>query len=144
MYRHRQNEIEVFLAHPGGPLWSKKDLGAWTIPKGIYEKDEAPIDAARREFTEETGFEASGPLEPLGQVRQKNGKLVTAWAFEGDCDPTALRSNTFTMEWPPRSGQLGEFPEVDRGGWFSIEAAHGKINPGQRPLLDRLETMLRK
>ncbi len=139
MYRHVDNQLEVFLAHPGGPLWSKKDLGAWTIPKGEYNDDEDPLDAAIREFHEETSFTSSGPMLPLGQVKQKNGKLVTAWAFEGDCDPSALRSNNFTMEWPPRSGRRHEFPEVDRGAWFSLDEARQKINPGQVPLLDRLQ-----
>ena len=141
MYRITRDQIEVFLVHPGGPLWSKKDSGAWTIPKGEYGEDEEPLDAAVREFNEETGFSSSGPMHPLGQVRQKNGKLVTAWAFAGDCDPSALRSNTFTLEWPPRSGRRQEFPEVDRGAWFSLDAARQKINPGQRPLLDRLSQM---
>lgn len=139
MYRHANDKLEVFLVHPGGPLWSRKDFGAWTVPKGEYEEGEEPLEAAIREFEEETGFTSSGPMHALGQVRQKNGKLVTAWAFEGDCNPSELRSNVFTMEWPPRSGRRQEFPEVDRGAWCSLEEARQKINPGQIPLLERLE-----
>lgn len=136
MYRRREGSIEVFLAHPGGPFWAKKDL--WTIPKGEYEDGEDPLDAARREFHEETGFEPSGPYLPLGEIRQASGKLVLGWAFEGDCDPGALRSNTCWIEWPPRSGRQIEIPEVDRGAWFDIEKARARIFQGQEAFLDRL------
>ncbi len=142
MYRRRGGRIEVFLVHPGGPLWAKKDEGAWSVPKGLYEEGEYPVEAARREFTEETGFPVAGELLPLGTVRMKSGKTVAAWAFEGDADPAALRSNTFKMEWPPRSGKLKEFPEVDRGAWFPLDVAREKIVQAQRPLLDRLEEAL--
>ena len=128
--------------HPGGPLWSKKDLGAWSIPKGEYPPGEDPLAAARREFTEETGLEAHGGFLALGEIRQPGGKTVLAWAVEGDCDPAPVRSTTFSMEWPPRSGALREFPEVDRAEWFSIAAATEKISKGQAPLLDRLRRVL--
>jgi predicted NUDIX family NTP pyrophosphohydrolase len=138
MYRRRDGQLEVFLVHPGGPFWAKKDLGAWTIPKGEYLGDEDPLQAARREFQEETGFTAEGSFIALGDLKQPSGKILTAWALEGDCDPGQLRSNTFLMEWPPRSGRQAEFPEIDRGAWFAIEGAREKLLPGQRPLLDRL------
>ncbi len=136
MYRRRNGALEVFLAHPGGPFWAKKD--SWTIPKGEYENGEEALDAARREFQEETGFIARPPFLPLGEIRQSSGKIVTAWAFEGDCDPAALKSNTCIIEWPPRSGRQMEIPEVDRGAWFSIDDARRKIFKGQELLLDRL------
>ncbi len=142
MYRRRGGRLEVFLVHPGGPLWAKKDEGAWSVPKGLYEEGEDPLEAARREFTEETGFPVTGELLPLGMVKMKSGKTVAAWAFEGDADPAALESNTFEMEWPPRSGRIQKFPEVDRGAWFPLEEARVKIVKGQRPLLDRLEEAL--
>lgn len=138
MYRRSKHQLEVFLIHPGGPYWFKKDLGVWSIPKGEYTEEEPAIDAAQREFKEETGFQPKAPFLELGDVRQPGGKLVTAWAFEGDCDPKDLRSNTFTLEWPPRSGKQVEFPEVDRGAWYSTEAARERINRGQVPFLDRL------
>jgi predicted NUDIX family NTP pyrophosphohydrolase len=138
MYRRRNNQLEVFLIHPGGPFWAKKDLGAWSIPKGEYTEEEQPMEAAKREFVEETGFQSNGSFIELGDIRQPGGKLVTAWAFEGDCDPKDLRSNTFTMEWPPRSGRQREFPEVDQGAWYSIESAREYLNKGQLPFLDRL------
>jgi predicted NUDIX family NTP pyrophosphohydrolase len=138
MYRLRNSELEVFLVHPGGPFWSKKDLGAWSIPKGEYLEGEAPLEVARREFEEETGFVPEGDFIALGDAKQSGGKIVTAWALEGDCDPLQLKSNTFMMEWPPRSGLQIEFPEVDRGGWYSIEAARERLLPGQRAFLDRL------
>jgi predicted NUDIX family NTP pyrophosphohydrolase len=138
MYRKRSHGLEVFLIHPGGPFWTKKHLGAWTIPKGEYTEEEEAIDAAKREFQEETGFAVEGELIALGDVKQLGGKKITAWAFEGDCDPDRLRSNTFTMEWPPRSGRQMEFPEVDRGGWYSIEAARKVLNAGQHAFLDRV------
>ncbi|WP_035347272.1 NUDIX domain-containing protein [Edaphobacter aggregans] len=138
MYRHRNAALEVFLVHPGGPFWAKKDLGAWTIPKGEYTAGEPPLDAARREFTEETGFPAQGNFLELGTIKQAGGKLVSVWAFEGDCDPTALVSGTFQMEWPPRSGRRAEFPEVDRGAWFSLTEARTRILESQQPVLDLL------
>jgi predicted NUDIX family NTP pyrophosphohydrolase len=142
MYRSREGVIQVFLVHPGGPFWAKKDLGAWSIPKGLYSPDEAPLSAARREFREETGFEASGDFVPLTPLKQPSGKLIAAWAFEGDCDPEALRSNTFAMEWPPHSGREQEFPEVDRAAWFGMEEAREKILPGQRGFLDALRRLI--
>lgn len=142
LFRRTSRSIEVLLAHPGGPLWAHKDLGAWTIPKGQYDKDEEPIDAARREFLEETGFAIDGPFLPLKPVRQASGKVVTAWAVERDLDATAVRSNLCTLEWPPRSGRFHEIPEIDRAEWFPLIIAAEKINPGQRPLLGELETLL--
>jgi predicted NUDIX family NTP pyrophosphohydrolase len=138
MYRRGDGQLEVFLVHPGGPFWAKKDLGSWTIPKGEYLEGEDPLQAAQREFREETGFTAEGNFLVLGELKQPSGKILTAWAFEGDCDPDQLKSNTFPMEWPPRSGRPAEFPEIDRGEWFAIEAAREKLLPGQRLLLDRL------
>jgi len=138
MYRIRGGALEVLLVHLGGPLWGKKDAGAWFVPKGEIEPGEDEFAAAQREFEEETGFKSTGPFLALGSVKHKSGKTVTAWAFEGDCDPAALRSNTFTMEWPPRSGKHHEFPEVDRAAWFTIEAAREKIHPAEFELLDRL------
>ena len=137
MFR-RLKELEVFLVHPGGPIWAKKNEGAWTIPKGEYEKDENPLAAARREFEEETGFKAAGSFLDLGTIRQKSGKCVAAWAFEGDCDPANLKSNTCEIEWPPRSGRRLEIPEIDRGRWFSLEEAKQYIREEQSPLLDTL------
>jgi predicted NUDIX family NTP pyrophosphohydrolase len=139
MYR-RSAEIEVFLVHPGGPFWANKD--SWTIPKGEYENDEDPFAAAQREFREETGCEPHPPFLDLGEIRQASGKIVKAWAFEGDCDPADLQSNTCTIEWPPRSRRQIEIPEVDRGAWFSIEAALPKIFKGQDLLLRRLAKAL--
>lgn len=138
MYRRREGQSEVFLVHPGGPLWAKKDLGAWSIPKGEYDAGEEPREAARREFTEETGFTAEGTFIPLGELKQPGGKIVAAWAFEGDCDPAAIRSNTFTMDWPPRSGKQRQYPEIDRAAWCSLEVARQKILKGQVGFLDRL------
>ncbi|MGE5300707.1 MAG: NUDIX domain-containing protein [Acidobacteriota bacterium] len=138
LYRKRKGGLEVFLVHPGGPLWAKKDLGAWSIPKGEIDPGEDALYAARREFEEETGFPVSGTFIPLSPVRLKSGKLVHAWAIEGDCDPEAIRSNTFSMEWPPKSGRQQEFPEIDRATWLDLEEAKGKINKGQAPLLEEL------
>jgi predicted NUDIX family NTP pyrophosphohydrolase len=132
----------VLLAHPGGPFWSRKDFGAWTIPKGEIAEDEEPFDAARREFTEETGLVASGPGLALTPLRQPSSKTIFAWAVEGDCDAAALRSNLFTLEWPPRSGKNEEFPEIDRAAWFTIPEAKGKILKGQARFLDELEALL--
>jgi len=138
LYRDTGGRLEVFLVHPGGPLWAKKDAGAWTIPKGEYDDSEEALEAAKREFLEETGAAADGGFVPLGEVRQASGKLVKAWALESDVDADAIQSNTFEMEWPPRSGKRGEFPEVDRAAWFSVEDAREKINPAQQQFLDRL------
>jgi predicted NUDIX family NTP pyrophosphohydrolase len=140
-YRRRRS-IEVLLVHPGGPFWRNKDLGAWSIPKGEYADGDDAEAAARREFAEELGLELSLPLTPLGQVRQRGGKLVTAFAAELDLDVRSIRSNMFEMEWPPRSGKRQAFPEVDRAEWFTLEVAQEKINPGQRPLLDRLTLLI--
>jgi len=142
MYRCRQGILEVFLVHPGGPFWAKKDLGAWSLPKGEYPPGDDPLAAARREFEEETSFPASGPFLRLTPLRQPSGKIIRAWAFRGDCDAAAVRSNTFSMEWPPRSGRQQEFPEVDRAAWFSIEAAKDRIFRGQVPFLDELPRLL--
>jgi predicted NUDIX family NTP pyrophosphohydrolase len=138
MFRTSNDQLEVFLVHPGGPLWTKKDKGAWTIPKGEYEQDENPLVAARREFEEETGFHATGEFVNLGSIKQKSGKVVNAWAFEGDCDPAKLASNTCEIEWPPRSGRRLEIPEVDRGRWFSTDEANEYIREKQREFLQRL------
>jgi predicted NUDIX family NTP pyrophosphohydrolase len=138
MFRKLSDELEVFLVHPGGPLWARKDIGAWTVPKGEYEQDEDPLTAARREFEEETGFQATGEFLDLGVIMQKSGKVVTAWGFEGNCDPADLTSNTCEIQWPPRSGRRLEIPEVDRGRWFSIEEARKYIREEQRPLLDKV------
>lgn len=138
MYRRREGRLEVLLVHPGGPFFTDKNLGSWGIPKGEYGKEEEPQAAARREFAEETGFSSEGPFEELGRVKQAGGKIVTAWAFEGDCDPDKLVSNTCEIEWPPRSGQLLEIPEVDCGRWFSISEAREYIRKAQEPFLDRL------
>ena len=138
MYRKRKGTFEVFLVHPGGPYWAKKDLGAWSIPKGEYGEDEDPLQAAIREFQEETGFVVAGDFRGLGDLKQAGGKLVAAWAFEGDCDPNKLKSNTFQMEWPPHSGTQIEFPEVDRGSWFAVDEARQRILKSQEPFLDRL------
>lgn len=138
MYRIRNGELQVFLVHPGGPYWARKDLGSWTIPKGEYADTEYPLDAAKREFREETGFAAGGAFLELGEIKQTGGKVVAAWAFEGDCDPADLISNLCEIEWPPRSQKRLEIPEVDRGEWFSIPDARERVLGGQRPLLDRL------
>ena len=143
MYRRRHGVLEVFLVHPGGPFWQKKDVGSWSIPKGEYTSEEDPLEAARREFQEETSFKASGEFTPLTPRRQQSGKTITAWAFEGDCDASTIKSNTFLIEWPPRSGRQQEFPEVDRAGWFSIPVAKEKTIRGQSGFLDELVQILK-
>jgi predicted NUDIX family NTP pyrophosphohydrolase len=139
LYRLAGDAPEVLLVHPGGPFWARRDAGVWSIPKGEYDEGEDPHGCALREFEEETGSALPpGRLIELGEVRQKSGKLVTAWAAEGDLDADAVQSNTFTMEWPPRSGRTAEFPEIDRAGWFGVEEAREKLNPAQADFLDRL------
>jgi predicted NUDIX family NTP pyrophosphohydrolase len=142
MFRKSGKTHEVFLVHPGGPYWAKKDRGAWTLPKGEYDDGEEPLAAAQREFHEETGFIAQEPFLEIGSVRQKSGKIVKAWAFAGDCDPHALISNTCEIEWPPRSKKRIVIPEVDRGAWFSLTSARDSIREEQRTLLLRLEETL--
>lgn len=137
-YRLRSSGTEVLLIHPGGPFWTRKDEGAWSIPKGLHEPDEDPEAAARREFAEETGFTPTGKLIPLGTFRQPSGKLVAAWAAESDFDPTTFRSNLFSIEWPPRSGRMQDFPEADRAEWFPPDAARRKILKGQVAILEAL------
>lgn len=140
LHRGAPGSLEVLLVHPGGPLWARRDAGSWSIPKGEPEAEEDPLSAARREFEEELGARApDGPADDLGEVRQKSGKLVRAWALAGELDVGSVVSNTFALEWPPRSGRMADFPEVDRAEWFSLELAREKINPAQVPLLDRLE-----
>jgi predicted NUDIX family NTP pyrophosphohydrolase len=139
LYRIRNGTLEVLLAHPGGPFFRNKDEGAWTIPKGEIEPHEDKLHAAQREFQEELGFRPDGPFQPLTPVKQKGGKLVHAWACEGDCDPSAAVSNTFSLEWPPRSGTRQDFPEVDEVRWFDLGAARARINPAQTAMLDELE-----
>ncbi|HET6547440.1 MAG TPA: NUDIX domain-containing protein [Solirubrobacter sp.] len=139
LYRRGEAGLEVLLVHPGGPFWAKKDLGAWSIPKGEHGEGEDAQACALREFEEEIGSApAPGELFDLGSVRQKAGKVVQAWALEGDLDPAGVRSNTFELQWPPRSGQMREFPEVDRAQWFALDEARRRINPAQAELLDRL------
>lgn len=142
LYRRRGASFELFLVHPGGPFWAKKDLGAWSIPKGEYVDGEEPLDAARREFTEETGFAAPANAIALGEVKQASGKIVMAWAAEGDCDPERMVSNLCSIEWPPRSGRMIEIPEADRGGWFALGDARERILKSQHPFLERLAAIL--
>jgi predicted NUDIX family NTP pyrophosphohydrolase len=143
LYRRTEGALEVLLVHPGGPYWAKKDDGAWSVPKGEYESGEDPLEVARREFDEELGATPpAGTPAPLGEVRQAGGKVVTAWAQEGNLDVTNVRSNTFEIEWPPRSGRTQEFPEVDAAGWFPVDEAKRKINRGQLPFLDRLSDVV--
>lgn len=141
LYRRRES-VEVFLVHPGGPYWRGKDAGAWSIPKGVVSPNEDPLAAARREFTEETGFQAEGEAEPLGTFRLPSGKRLHAWAVKGDCDPESLKSNSFSMVWPPKGGSLQSFPEVDRGEWFKRGIAFKQITKGQRPLLEKFFSRL--
>ena len=144
LYRRREGRLEVLLVHPGGPLWAQKDAGAWSIPKGEHGPEEDPLAAARREFAEETGFTATGPFLPLTPLKQKSGKLIQAFACEGEAAPGDLTSNTFTLEWPPHSGSMKEFPEVDRAAWFSLAEALEKIHPGQAGFLEELARLLGK
>jgi predicted NUDIX family NTP pyrophosphohydrolase len=143
VHRGGPDALEVLLVHPGGPLWARRDLGAWSIPKGEYEPGEDPLAAARREFEEELGVAPpDGPLVDLGEIRQKGGKVVSAWALAGDLDTTKITSNTVLVQWPPGSGKMLEIPEVDRAEWFPVPAAREKINPAQAELLDRLGEVL--
>jgi len=142
MYRVRGGALQVLLAHPGGPYWSRRDDGAWALPKGEIEPDEDPLAAACREFQEETGVTPQGPFASLGELKQSGGKHVQAWAFEGDMHPDALVSNTFELEWPPRSGKLQSYPEVDRVAWFTVDEAAVKLLASQRPFLERLVSAL--
>ncbi len=142
LFRRGPGGLEVFLAHPGGPFWAHRDLGAWTIPKGVVGTGEDLLAAACREFEEETGIRPAGPFLPLGSVRQKAGKLVHAWAWEGEADPRRVRSNPMRAEWPRGSGRWLTFPEIDRCEWFDARVARGKINPAQAELIDRLEAVL--
>jgi predicted NUDIX family NTP pyrophosphohydrolase len=142
LYRRGPAGLEVLLAHPGGPLWARKDLASWTLPKGQFTDGELPLDAAKREFEEEMGSPPSGEFQSLGTLKQPSGKVIHAWAAQSDFDVATVASNLFSMEWPPRSGTFGQFPEVDRAGWFSIEDARLKILKGQAPFLDRLLALL--
>jgi len=143
MYRIRDGQLQVLLVHPGGPFWAKKDLGAWSIPKGEIEPNEDALSTAKREFEEETGIKPDGEMVSLGAVRQKSGKTVAAWAFAGDCDAREIRSNFFSMEWPPRSGKQQQFPEIDRAEFFTLEAAKEKIVAGEYELLQRVAEIQR-
>jgi predicted NUDIX family NTP pyrophosphohydrolase len=143
LWRQRDDRLEVLLAHPGGPFWVKKDHGHWTIPKGEVEPGEELTAVARREFAEETGHELSaGPLVELGEIRQKSGKLVLGWAVAGDLDPSTAVSNTYDVEWPPRSGRIQSFPEIDRVEWFDLDEARRRLKAAQVPFLDRLQAAL--
>ena len=142
LFRRGENGVELFLAHPGGPFWKNKDEGAWTIPKGMVDEGEEPLDAAVREFVEETGITPVEPYLPLGAIRQKAGKTVHAWAWEGDADPAAITSNEMSTEWPRGSGRWLTFPEVDRCAWFRPAEARRRMNPAQAELIDRLQELL--
>ena len=142
MYRNSGGSLEVFLVHPGGPFWARKDEGAWSIPKGLIDEGEDKLEAAKREFQEETSIFPAEPFVFLGEIRQKSGKRICAWAFERNCDLPRINSNTFTLEWPPNSGRMREFPEIDKGEFFSVPVARRKINHGQADFLDRLMTCL--
>lgn len=144
LYRRQNDGLHVLLAHPGGPYWHTRDEGAWGIPKGGIDEGESPEQAARREFEEELGAKAAQPMQPLGRLRQRGGKWVEAFAMEGDFDPEHLNSLMFRMEWPPRSGRFGEFPEVDRARWFRLAEAYPKMLESQRPLLDRLDALINR
>jgi predicted NUDIX family NTP pyrophosphohydrolase len=142
LYKRNNNVLLVFLVHPGGPFFAKKDSGAWSVPKGEIDEGEDALAAAKREFEEETGCRPAGNFIPLSPVTQKSGKIVHAWAVEGDCDAQAIKSNTFTLEWPPKSGRMQEFPEVDKAGWFTVDEAKEKINPAQAAFLEELMNRL--
>jgi len=143
LFRRTAGDLEVFLAHPGGPFWAKRDAGAWSIPKGLVEEGEDPLAAACREFVEETGIQPAGPFRSLGTVTQKSRKVVYAWACEGDADPEKVRSNEVRLEWPRGSGRLITFPEIDRCAWYDLKTADRKINSAQRAFLDRLAAITR-
>jgi len=142
LFRKRPTGLQALLVHPGGPFWKKKDLGAWSIPKGEYTEPEDPLVAAKREFAEETGIQLDGDFLPLGSFKQPSGKMISAWALEGDCSVADIRSNTFTIEWPPKSGRQQEFPEIDRAEWFDLAEAQKRILKGQVAILDRLKSQL--
>lgn len=142
LYRILEGKPEVFLVHPGGPFWVNKDKGAWSIPKGLFEEGEDPLEAAKREFQEETGFVISGDFMELTPLKQPSGKTVYAWAVEGTIDAASVKSNIFSMEWPPQSGKEQKFPEVDRGGWFDLAQAREKLLPGQQGFLIELQIKL--
>lgn len=142
LYRIQNNSIQVFLVHPGGPYWSKKDEGAWSIPKGEFNENEEPLAAAKREFQEETGIKIAGEFIQLNPVKQKGGKMVYAWAVEGDIDPAKIKSNSFEIEWPPRSGKMKSFPEIDKAAWFQLNDAQKKIIEAQSTLIKELESKI--
>ncbi|MBI5605676.1 MAG: NUDIX domain-containing protein [Deltaproteobacteria bacterium] len=143
MYRLRDQGLEVFLVHPGGPYWAGKDEGAWSIPKGEFDENEDPLEAAKREFFEETGMTAGGIFKPLSRLKQPGGKWIAAWAFEGDGDPSLIKSNLFTIEWPPHSGRRADFPEIDRAAWFGVAEALRKLNKGQAGFIKELGSILK-
>jgi predicted NUDIX family NTP pyrophosphohydrolase len=143
LFRRLAGRLQVMLVHPGGPYWERKDAGVWSIPKGLFEENEGPLEAARREFTEETGFDVEGEFIALGELTQPSKKIVHAWALESDLDTTRIKSNTFTLEWPPDSGQVEDYPEIDKGQWFDIDEARRKITKGQLGFIDRLIERLR-
>ena len=142
MYRRRNGRLEVLLVHLGGPFWKQKDAGSWFVPKGEINPGEETLAAARREFQEETGIAPQGEFLQLGEVKHKSGKQVFAWAFEGDCNPASCRSNSFEMEWPPKSGKMAEFPEIDRAEFFTVEGARQKMHPAEFEFLGRLEKLI--
>jgi predicted NUDIX family NTP pyrophosphohydrolase len=143
LYRRHSGALEIFLVHPGGPFWAKKDEGAWSLPKGEIGEGEDPVEAAKRELTEETGLTIDGEFRALEPVKQSGGKIVRAWAVEADCDPARLRSNLFAIEWPPKSGQKKQFPEIDRAAWFTIGEARKRINAAQGQFIDQLVSLLK-
>lgn len=144
MYRKRDGQLEILIVHPGGPFWAKKDAGSWFIPKGEIESGEDELAAAQREFQEETAIVPAGPFLDLGEATHKSGKRVRAWAFAGDCDPAAIVSNTFSMEWPPRSGRMQDFPEIDRAEFVDAPAAREKLNPAEYEFVERLKELLKR
>ena len=143
LYRINAGALEVFLVHPGGPFWAKKDAGAWSIPKGEFDRGDEPLEAAKREFLEETGSPVDGAFIELTPLRQPGGKLIHGWAVSGNIDPSSIKSNTFSMEWPPRSGTQRLFPEIDRGGWFTVPQALEKLLPGQHRFVHELQEKLK-